>query len=62
MKLNQCNLIRKWLIDEERDLCVHATKDLNKIFILMIIISILFLLLIGTAVFGYKILKEYSNL
>lgn len=62
MKLNKCNLVRKWLIDEERDLCVHATEDLKSIFVLMIYISILFILLIITSVFGYKVLKEYSNL
>ncbi len=62
MKLNKCNLVKRWLIDEERDLCVHATEDLKMVFNLMIFVCVLFTLLILTSVFGYKILKEYSNL
>ena len=62
MKLNKCNLVWNWLVEEERDLCVHATNDLKYVFDIMILICISFIFLILSSVWGYKVLKEYSNL
>lgn len=64
MEINKCNLVRKWVFEAEKGLCLDASLSLTNIFFIYVLMLVLLAIIVYLANMGTKILDkvQYINL